>query len=66
VTTTNRESNSSFDGDGRLEEKVWEYNSFAGYRVVNSMPEVAVRWRFTWEPAAEFTLDKVVEIKEKW
>ena len=66
VTTTDRESNGSFDGDGRSEERVWEYDGFAGYRVVGGVPEVAVRWRFTWEPAAEFTPDEVAEMKEKW
>jgi hypothetical protein len=66
VTTTDYESNGSFDGDGRSEEKVWEYDGFSGYRVVGGVPEVAVRWRFTWEPAAEFPLDEVAEMKEKW
>lgn len=66
VTTTDCESNGSFNGDGCVEEKVWEYDGFARYRVVSSVPEVAIHWRFTWEPAAEFTLDELAEMKEKW
>lgn len=65
MTVTDRECDGNFDGDGRPEGKVWEYDGFTGYRVVGGVPEMAVCWRFMWEPAADFPPDEVAEMKEK-
>jgi hypothetical protein len=66
VSVNGRERDSSSEGDGCSEAKVWEYDGLAGYRVVGGVPEVAVRWRFTWEPAADFPPDKVAGVRKKW
>jgi hypothetical protein len=43
VSMNDCERDSSSKGDGCSEAKVWEYDSFAGYRVVSGVPEVAVQ-----------------------
>jgi hypothetical protein len=66
VTTTDREFDGGLDVGGCLEEKMWEYDGFGGYRVAGGVPKVAVHWRITWESAADSSSDKVAEVKEKW
>lgn len=63
---TSDERNDSQDEGQTLEKKVWEYCELLGYREVNGEPEVAVPWKFTWEPAGEFLRDEVAKVKKEW